>query len=404
MERLILDREGEKMEYREVIEELTSRHSNRKDPARKTTMETLDKLGNPEKDPEVILIGGTNGKGSVLEMTSELLQSSGHDTGTYSSPHLTTPRERIQVNGEKISRKDFMDLYKRIDSLEPDLSFFEFMTCMAYLYFSEKNIDYALMEVGMGGRLDATNVVDAKVSVITNVGKDHEKYLGETKEERAYEKAGIIGSGPVILGEMSEELVDAAEEKTNNIKGKKVLDGNANTKLEFEGKEFMIPVRGGFQKENCGLAVAVTEELDETPENLGSALKDLECPGRMEVKGRNPLYIHDGAHNPSAVRKIMSDLPDEFTCVFNASKNKDIEEMISILEEKVSKFYFTESNVEWATQDAEKLAQKTEKEHEIEKNPEEAVRKARKETGRDGCVLVTGSLYLIGALRGEKDF
>ena len=389
------------MNYSQVIEELTSRHSNRKDPARKTTKETLEKLENPQKDPEVILVGGTNGKGSVVEITSELLQASGKSTGTYKSPHLNTPRERIQVNGEKISKKDFMDLYSRINSLGTELSFFEFMTCMAYLYFSKKNVDYAVMEVGMGGRLDATNVVDPRISVITNVGKDHEKYLGEKKEERAHEKAGIIHSGPVILGEMSQVLVDAAEEKTNKIKGKKVLDGNANTKLEFKGEKFRIPVRGGFQKENCGIALAVTEELDETPRDIGSALKELECPGRMEVKGRNPLYIHDGAHNPSAVDKIMSDLPDGFTCVFNASKTKNIEEMISILEEKASKFYFTESNVEWATEKAEKLAQKTSKDYEIEKKPDEAVRKARKETPREGCVLVTGSLYLIGSLRED---
>lgn len=391
------------MDYSEAVEELTSRHSNRKDPARDSTKQTLDLLDSPEQDYKVILVGGTNGKGSVVEMISELLQSQGNKVGTYRSPHLETVRERIQINSEKIPEEDFLDLYTQIDSLETELSFFEFMTSMAYTYFSTEDVDYAVMEVGMGGRLDATNVVDADISVITNLGKDHEKYLGETREERAYEKAGIIGTGPVVLGEMCDELIEAAEDKTDDIKGKKVVDGNASAVLEFDGKKFRIPVQGSFQKKNLGVALSAVEELSEIPEDLTSALESLECPGRMEVRGRNPLYIQDGAHNPSAVQEIIEDLPEKFTCVFNASKNKDVEEMISILEKKASKFYFTESEVEWATRDAEELAEHTSEEYEIEKNPQEAARKARKNTGRDGCVLATGSLYLIGALReGEK--
>ncbi|MFB6116111.1 MAG: folylpolyglutamate synthase/dihydrofolate synthase family protein [Candidatus Nanosalina sp.] len=387
------------MKYREAVKEITSRHSNRKDPARESTEKSLDLLESPEQDYPVILVGGTNGKGSVVEMTSEILQHLGYRVGTYKSPHLVTPRERIQFNGRKIDQKDFTKHYSDIDRLGTDLSFFEFMTCMAYSYFSEKDVDYALMEVGMGGRLDATNVVDPEVSVITNLGEDHKQHLGETREERAEEKAGIIGSGPVILGEMSEELIEASEKHTDNIKGKKVLDGNANTTLEYEEKEFRIPVRGGFQKENCGIALSVAEELDEIPEDLTSAFEGLKCPGRMEVKGRNPLYIQDGAHNPPAIREIMEDLPEDFTCVFNASKNKEYGKMISTLEEKASKFYFTESNVEWATEKAKSLAEESRIGYEIEENPKEAVRKARKETERDSCVLVTGSLYLIGALR-----
>ena len=222
------------MNYSEAVEELTSRHSNRKDPAKDSTKETLNLLNNPEQDYDIILVGGTNGKGSVVEMVSELLQDQGYSTGTYKSPHLTTCRERIQLNSEKIPEKDFLYLYNWINDLETELSFFEFMTSMAYLYFSEKNVDYAIMEVGMGGRLDATNVVDPEISAITNLGKDHSKYLGETRKERAVEIAGIVGSGPVVLGDMSEELIEAAEDKNARIKGKKVLDGNANTKLDFE--------------------------------------------------------------------------------------------------------------------------------------------------------------------------
>ncbi len=390
------------MDYRQIVDEVESKRTGRKNPARETTRNTLEELGNPEKEYGAVLIGGTNGKGSVVEMTSELLQSNGKKVGTYKSPHLETVRERVQVDGEKIGKKEFIELYEEIENNSDKLSFFEFMTVMAYTYFSRKDVDYAVMEVGMGGRLDATNVVESDISAITNLGEDHKKYLGDTREERAKELTGIVDSR-VVLGEMSEELIEAAEDKDAKITGKKVLDGNANTKLELDEEEFRIPVRGGFQKQNCGIAISIIKEIEKIPENLEEAFEDLECPGRMEVIGRKPLYIQDGAHNPSAIEEIMKDLPDGFTCVFNASKNKEVEKMISKLEEKASKFYFTESKVKWATKDAEDLAKHTTKEYEIEKKPGEAVRKARKETERDGCVLATGSLYLIGALKEEED-
>jgi dihydrofolate synthase/folylpolyglutamate synthase len=390
------------MEYEQAVEDVTSRRSKRKDPARDSTRETLELLDHPEEDYRVVLVGGTNGKGSTVEMISKLLQHQGEKVGTYRSPHLTSPRERIQVDGEKISEEEFLELYESIDSLDTELTFFEFMTSSAYEYFSEKDVDYAVMEVGMGGRLDATNVTEPDLSVITNVGDDHEKYLGETVEERARELGGIIHSNPVVLGEMLDTLIEIAEDRDAEILGKKVVDGNANTLLKFEGEEFQIPVRGSFQSENLGVALSAVEKLEEIPEDLESALSDLECRGRMEVRDRNPLYIHDGAHNPSAVEKILQDLPEDFVCVFNATKSKKYGEMISLLEEKASKFYFTESDVEWATEEAKKLAGETETEYEIEKDPEEAVRLARKEASLDGCVLVTGSLYLIGAIRKDE--
>ena len=386
------------MDYTEALEEITSRHNDRKDPAKKSTRETLEELGNPEKKYPVVLIGGTNGKGSITEMLSELLQSQEKKVGTYKSPHLSECRERIKVNGEMISEKDFLELYNQINSLQTGLSFFEFMTVMAYTYFQEEDIDYALMEVGMGGRLDATNVVEPELSIITNIGKDHSKYLGETKEEIAVEKAGIIHGNPVVLGEMHETLIEEAEAADSEIIGKKVVDGNANTYLKFEDEKFQIPVRGGFQSKNCGIALSAVEKLEKIPEDLNSAFEDLECPGRMDVRGRKPLYIQDGAHNPSAVKSIVEDLPEGFTCVFSATETKNYGEMISALEEKASKFYFTESDISWCEK-PHKLAEECSTDYSIEKNPKDAVRKARKEVDKDGCVVVTGSLYLIGSLR-----
>ncbi|MFB6241521.1 MAG: folylpolyglutamate synthase/dihydrofolate synthase family protein [Candidatus Nanosalina sp.] len=389
----------EETDYSAAVDDITSRRSKKEDPTRDSTRKTLELLDHPENDYRVVLVGGTNGKGFTVEMISELLQHHGKKVGTYRSPHLTSCRERIQINGEKISKEEFLELYRRIDGLDTELTFFEFMTSASYLYFSDENVDYAVMEVGMGGRLDATNVTEPDLSVITNVGDDHEKYLGETVEERAWELGGIIQSNPVVLGEMLDTLIEIAEDRNAEILGKKVVDGNANTVLKFNGKGFQIPVRGSFQSENLGVALSAVEKLEEIPEDLGEALSGLECRGRMEVRDRNPLYIHDGAHNPSAVEKILQDLPEDFICVFNATKSKDYDKMISLLEQKASKFYFTESDVEWATENAEKLAQETEIDYEIERDPEEAVRLARKEASLEVCVLVTGSLYLIGAIR-----
>jgi len=255
------------------------------------------------------------------------------------------------------------------------------------------------MEVGMGGRLDSTNVVTPELSVITNVGDDHKKYLGDTVEERAREKAGIIHSNPVVLGEMQETLIEIAEDHGSEIYGKKVVDGNANTILRFEGEEFQIPVRGSFQSENLGTALSAVEELEKIPEDIGESLSDLECPGRMEVRDHNPLYIHDGAHNPSALEKTVEDFPEDFVCVFNATKTKETGKMISVLEQKASKFYFTESDVGWATEKAEKLAENCSIEYECEEDPGKAVEQAKNFAGETGCVVATGSLYLLGALR-----
>lgn len=387
------------MNYTDAVNDITSRRSKKKDPAKKSTEKALGLLGNPEEDCKVVLVGGTNGKGSVVEILSKLLQSQGKKVGTYKSPHLTTCRERIKINSSKISEKEFLDLYSKIDSKKPELTFFEFMTTMAYTYFSENDVDYAIMEVGMGGRLDATNVVTPDLSVITNVGDDHKKYLGDTIEERAREKAGIIHSNPVILGEMQETLIEIAEDHGAELYGKKVVDGNANTLLRFEGDEFQIPIRGSFQSENLGTALSAVKELEKIPENIEKSLSDLECPGRMEVRDHNPLYIHDGAHNPSALEKTVEDFPEDFICVFNATKTKETGKMISVLEQKASKFYFTESDVGWVTEKAEKLAENCSIDYECEEDPEKAVEKAKNFAGEKGCVVATGSLYLLGALR-----
>ncbi|MFB6217215.1 MAG: glutamate ligase domain-containing protein, partial [Candidatus Aenigmatarchaeota archaeon] len=163
----------------------------------------------------------------------------------------------------------------------------------------------------------------------------------------------------------------------------------------FRGKKFQLPLRGGYQAENLATSLAVLEKFDEVPGDLESALENVSCPGRMEIVSENPLYIRDGAHNPEAVKRILPEIPEGAICVFSAVKEKDIEKMVSLLEEKVSKFYFTASNVPWC-ESPEAIARHTSKEFEVVQDPVEAVDMALKEADDRGSVIVTGSLYLIG--------
>ncbi len=391
------------MEYKEVIEELASRGSDRKKPALESTREALEALSRPDRDYPVVLVGGTNGKGSTVEMVSEGLQANHRKVGVYKSPHLVSARERVKVNGELISKEEFLELYRKIESLEleKELTFFEFMTVLAFLYFSKKQVDCAVMEVGMGGRLDATNAAEPEVAAITNISEDHTEYLGDTPEEIASEKAGIIPEdGKVVAGDRLETILEVAEERGAEVLEPQSVEEIGNSYL-FDGKKFSIPVEGSFQKENLEVALRVIEELDRVPEYLETAFSDLECPGRMEVIDRMPTYIQDGAHNPAALRKILPDLPDDFICVFNALENKDLGEMVSVLEEKASKFYLTKSDF-FLAEHPEKIASQVSIPYEVESDPEKAVELALEEAGRDGSVVVTGSLYLVGNVKEKR--
>ncbi len=385
--------------YSKAVQDLQSRKTGKDDITIQTVKKVLEELDNPENDYSVILVGGTNGKGSTVEMISTMLQDQNKDVGTSKSPHLTSVRERIQINNQKVSREEFLALYNELEKLDQELSFFESIIAMSYLYFSKKNVDYAVMEVGMGGRLDATNAAEPELSVITNVGLDHTEYLGDSKEEIAAEKAGIIPqNGKIVTGESFNQIKETAgsrnSEKISPVKVQKLDD----RKYQFQDQKFSVPVRGSFQKQNLQNSITAVRELEEVPEDLGEALSNLKCPGRMEKISQNPEIILDGAHNPPALEKLMSDMPEEFICVFNSIETKKYSNMIEILEGKASKFIFTESNIEWSADPLE-IQKKCKTDSEIIREPVEAVREAARH-GKP--VIVTGSLYLIGELK-QKD-
>ncbi|MFB6146050.1 MAG: folylpolyglutamate synthase/dihydrofolate synthase family protein [Candidatus Nanohaloarchaea archaeon] len=387
--------------YKEAIEELKSRGSERKEPSLEGTRKALELLGSPEKDYDVVLVGGTNGKGSVVEMTSEMLQHEGKNIGVYKSPHLVSIRERIKVNGEMISREEFLELYELINGLDTELTFFEFVTVMAYLYFSKKDIDCAVMEVGMGGRLDATNAADNIGAVITNVGMDHSQYLGDTREEIAGEKAGIIpNKGFLVTGSDLRSIEKTAEKRgcevLRPVSVKTVEEG-----FRFRDQSFELPVKGSYQKENLENALTLAGRLGSIPEDIGSSLEGLKCPGRMEKISERPELVYDGAHNREAVEKIVDDIPEDSICMFSAVETKDYVDMIDILEQKVSKFYFTSSS-EARSESPEVLSRATSKDFEVSRDPSEAMDDALGEAGPLDSVFVTGSLYLIRDLKRKR--
>jgi dihydrofolate synthase/folylpolyglutamate synthase len=382
------------MGYEETIEELISRKTSKTDLTIDTVKEALQQLGNPEEDVNVVLVGGSNGKGSTVEMISEMLQSLGKDVGVSKSPHLVTPRERIKFNGQKIGKNDFLNLYKEINRLEAELSFFEFMVAASYLKFSKEDVDYAVMEVGMGGRLDATNAAEPELSVITNVVEEHSEFLGDSIEEIAEEIAGITPrNGKLVTDTKIRELREVAENKNSEMLEPVKIEEKGG-QLAYRNQEFELPVRGSFQTENLEKALKAVEALEKTPEDLEKALSTLECPGRMEVIDEDPLYIHDGAHNPPALEKAVKDYPENFNCVFSALKTKDIQKMLEILGETADKIYATNTSFS-KSETAEEIASLSEKAEPVE-DPLEAVRKAR---GKP--TVVTGSLYLVGDIKAH---
>ena len=376
--------------------ELGVQGSKKKEPSLESTKKALEKLGRPHKDYKVILVGGTNGKGSTVEMISELLQENDLKVGVNKSPHLVKPNERIKHDSKDISEQDFERLVEKVKDLDLELSFFEFMTVMAFEYFSEKEVDYAVMEVGMGGRLDATNAAENETAVITNVQADHMEYLGESLEEIAEEKAGIIPEdGDLITGSSRAAIQKTCKERKCRLH-EPSSPQRFNGDILYRGEVFQLPVKGSFQTENLALALKTVEVLDEIPENIRKAVSNVKCRGRMEIISEKPLTVFDGAHNPDAVERVIEEFPEDFVCVFNCVESKKAEKMIQKIEEKSKEIIFTNSGIEWAA-DARELQKYSERSKVVE-DPLKALKAARKSAGVDGCVLVTGSLYLVGRM------
>ncbi|NYZ79299.1 bifunctional folylpolyglutamate synthase/dihydrofolate synthase [Candidatus Micrarchaeota archaeon] len=396
------------------------------------TEELLKLFGNPQNDFKSVHIAGTNGKGSVTAMVSSILQEAGFRTGMYTSPHLDDFRERMEVDGVPISRDELNSLVERIKPLIPKVerkashpTFFEVTTAVAFKYFSERKVDYAVVEVGLGGRLDATNVITPEVSVITNIGLEHTDVLGKTIGSIAREKGGIIKSGvPVVTAESKGEALRVFE-RICKEKGAKliILSKDASIRelrCDLNGclfdlktqvrsyRKLRVPLLGEHQIENAALSVLVAEQLGIDERHIRSGLQKVEWPGRLEIIQRKPLLVMDSAHNPPAMRILRNSLKlfsyDKLILVIGVMKDKAIGDILEEIAPAADCIIINKPNLERAAQPEiiMKEAKKYGKPIKIIEDVKKSVRYAKSIAGKNDLILITGSIYMLSEARAKR--
>ncbi|MBA6156276.1 bifunctional folylpolyglutamate synthase/dihydrofolate synthase [Tenacibaculum sp. S7007] len=310
-----------------------------------------NELGNPEKKFKTIHVGGTNGKGSTSHMIASILQEAGYKVGLYTSPHLKNFTERIRINGEEIPRENVVEFITRNKAFlkSQGLSFFEMTVGMAFDYFAKEQVDIAIIEVGLGGRLDSTNIITPEVSVITNIGLDHTQFLGETLSEIAYEKAGIIKKNiPVVVGERQKEIENVFTDKTEECRSNLLF---ATDSIE----EYKTDLLGDYQSKNVKTAVETVKQLkgfDISEENIKNGLlnvvKNTNLKGRWQVLQENPKVICDTAHNKEGLTYTLNQLKkekkEELHIVLGVVADKNLEEILPMFPKKAT-YYFCKPNI-----------------------------------------------------------
>lgn len=279
-------------------------------------------LGDPQKKLRFIHLAGTNGKGSTAAFCESCLRAAGHRVGLYTSPHLVSIRERIQINREPISEAVFAEGFDAVrrasaEIADHETTFFELMTALALWHFAREKVDWAVWETGLGGRLDATNIVNPEACIITNIGLDHQQYLGESLREIAAEKAGIIKyKVPVVSGVESGEASKVIVERSRDencrltlvirditVKDLGLCDGKQ--RAEIDGLEFSLGLIGSHQVDNAACAVAAMKQLKISDDDIARGLESTVWPGRFEILSEKPLIILDGAHNAAGTQKLV---------------------------------------------------------------------------------------------------
>lgn len=395
----------------------------------------LDALGNPHEQVRMIHVAGTVGKGSTVSMIASMLRGSGYAVGEYTSPHLIDVRERVTINGQMISRAEFTDQTQRVVQAAADAkvqpTFFELMTALAFNYFADQAVDVAVIETGLGGRLDATNVITPEVSIITRVDIDHTQLLGRSITDIAREKAGILKRGvPAITGgqepEVDAVLREAAEQAGAELR---IVDQDIEFSSRFcvspelgphtrvclitDSSQFMhlpVPLPGEHQAVNCALALAAVDvlkgagfEFEEVPLNEGLAAT--RTPGRMELVWKQPRILVDGAHNAAALGALMrcvgAHVPyDSMVCIFGCCEDKDIRRMLEKLALGGDKIIFSRAKGNPRAADPGELQRQfsdiSGKMTQVARSLPEAIQLASRAVGRDDLVCVTGSFYLVG--------
>ncbi len=373
------------------------------------TLKLADHLGHPENKFKSIHVGGTNGKGSTSHMLASIFQAAGYKTGLYTSPHLKDFRERIRINGRVIPEKDviaFIEENKTFLAYNR-LSFFEMSVGMAFDYFAKEEVDIAIIEVGMGGRLDSTNILTPELSVITNIGLDHTQFLGETLREIAYEKAGIIKPGiPVVIGEKQEETTPVFIEKAKEVNSEIIFASDRKV------PEYRTDLKGDYQKKNLRTVISAIEILREKDWKLGeealiNGLINVKLhtglQGRWEVLQEKPKVICDTAHNTEGLNLVLKQLKKEkyqhLHMVMGVVNDKDLSKVLPLFPKDCS-YYFAKPDVPRGL-DASVLKEKAGEyglEGRVYKSVKEAFLAAEEEALDEDLIFVGGSNFTVAEI------
>ena len=394
----------------------------------------LKRMGNPHEQFRSVHVAGSKGKGSTCAMVAAMLRGAGYKVGLYSSPHLTDIRERIAVDGQMISTADFARLVKAVEPMvarvKPTPSYFDVLTAVAFKHFAEQKVDIAVVETGLGGRLDSTNVLTPEVAAVTSISKDHMAQLGPTLAHVATEKGGIFKAGvPAVTVSQSPEVEDAlrrAAEKVGapfDITGKtiefsyrfeatrmmgphnRVCLTTATTKFEH----LAVPLVGEHQAINCGLALAIIDKL----KGRGIAINDAQAmeglakvtiPGRMEMVSQTPRVLVDGAHNAASLDAMMKAVGQHIPCdsivvIFGCCADKDIPGMLQRITSGADKVIFVPVTNPRTADPEELAAQYTElygKMAQVAPSLEAALAIANRAVTKEDLIVITGSFYLVG--------
>ena len=390
------------------------------------------KLDNPQEKLKIIHVGGTNGKGTVCRLMGSILSNSGYKVGIYTSPHLQRFSERFLINENEISKKEVIKLIEQIKPIIEDMTkkednptFFEIVTAIAFQYFYEKSVDYAIIEVGLGGRFDATNIVNPEISIITNVTLEHQNILGKRVEDIAFEKAGIIKEKVHTITAATGEALNIIRKKAKEKKSKlTIIDKNSWKKTSggVDWQEFLIncslkeynlktSLIGNFQGENIAIALNSIEILQMnglyvTEEGIIEGIEKALNPGRMEIIDFEPIILTDGAHNIAGINFLRKTLENDFIyekliLVFGILSDKKIKEIIEIIFPISDIIILTKSKNPRAF-DPYKLKDMFKgKEIIVKEKISDAIIHAKKIAKKQDFICITGSLFTVGE---AKDF
>ena len=396
------------------------------------TIKLCEALGNPQQKFKSIHVAGTNGKGSTSHMLASILQTAGFKTGLYTSPHLVDFRERIKIDGVYCSKEFVVEFTEKIKPLIATIqpSFFEITVAMAFSYFAEQKVDIAVIEVGLGGRLDSTNIITPEVSIITNIGLDHTQFLGDTIPQITSEKAGIIKKDvPCIVSEYTEEtkpVFDAAAihtslaygselftildiKYTHDYLGVQVLNKKTNGTQTYQ-----LDLNGSYQAKNVqgvlgAISILQTKGWQISNQHILDGLshvkKNTGLYGRWQMIGTNPTTVVDVAHNVAGIQTLLSQIKlvnhQQLHIVFGMVKDKDIDSVLALLPTQAT-YYFTQAQIERAI-DATELQQKA-GQHGLTGNVfahvNEAISAAQKQAQVADLIVVCGSVFLVGEIEG----